>query len=633
MESLDGRLLASALAKAAAPKKRTGIISTVWLVLFTALCVCFTPVYAESGSKLSTLYLDSSDNAAYLGNYWQVWVNKSGLSSDQVIGNEDLGWKNETRDSANYSYDEREYWLRFRLQPKDLGSQEKYILELAYPLLDQIDVFELHNGEVVELYVSGDQYPFEQRPIIHKHFLFPYQAKTEASDFYLRIKTNSSIQVPMSIWTESEFWQIDKMYTYMDGVFFGGILILMLYNFFIFTSVKDRAYLYYVLYMACLLLVQAANRGVGFHLFWPDNPWFQNVIIVPSLAGVVAFASLFFMALLNLWKISRRSYYFLSVGIVFTLFSAISQFVMPYPLALKLTSIVVLTVGIGGSIVAINLWRRGMGLAAYYVAGWGAVFFSFSLYIASIFDLVPRTLVVEYATMIGILSEVMIFSFALASRINSEKKMRLTAQQTLLETQQEINKKLDVRVKQRTQELEVANFKLQEMSLSDGLTGVKNRRFFDERSQIEYKSSYREQQSLALLMIDIDHFKSINDRFGHQVGDDCLVEVANTLKECLRRPADTVSRYGGEEFAVLLPCTDLKGADLVAEKMRSSIESMRFATPQGEEVPLSISVGSVAYTPKIRDGLDNLIKRSDEQLYEAKSSGRNCVRSSDQERR
>src|SRR5690606_7812000 len=113
----------------------------------------------------------------------------------------------------------------------------------------------------------------------------------------------------------------------------------------------------------------------------------------------------------------------------------------------------------------------------------------------------------EYATMVGAIAEVIIFSFALADRINMERKMSLESQAALLESQQEINKKLDIRVKQRTHELEIANAKLQEMSFSDGLTGVKNRRYFDERIVIEYKRAYREQKALALLLIDIDHFK------------------------------------------------------------------------------------------------------------------------------
>jgi diguanylate cyclase (GGDEF)-like protein len=578
-----------------------------------------------------TTILVPNKEATVLAGQWQFFINEQQLSADQILENpEVLNWQIEQRASASYSYDEREYWFRFRLRGTN-EVLESYIIDIAYPLLDEVELFEYQDGVLSYHFLSGDNFPFKQRPVQHQNFIYPIKLKNLASDYYLRIKTSSTLQVPLTVWPAKNFWQTDKINTYMDGLFFGGIFIMMIYNLFIYFSVKDKGYLYYVLYMFSLLLVQAGNRGVGFQFLWPASPLIQNHIIVPSLASVIFFATLFTIALLDIKNYSQRLYKTLNVGLLIVFTCAFSQLILSYPQALVITAFVSIFLSLSAIMLGMKMWREGNRLAGYYLAGWGVLIISFILYIASVLDFVPRTFFIEYATMFGALAEVVIFSFALADRINLERKMRLQTQYSLIETQQEINKKLDVRVKQRTQELEVANAKLQDMSFSDGLTGVKNRRYFDERALGEYKRAYREQSHIALLLVDIDHFKSINDNFGHQAGDDCLIDVADMLKKSIKRPADAVSRYGGEEFAILLPTTSIEGAKVVAEKLRIAIESLKMSTLDGRPIALTVSVGAVAYIPKIRDGLENLIKRADEEMYAAKAAGRNCVVFSDVE--
>jgi diguanylate cyclase (GGDEF)-like protein len=605
-------------------------LSIVVLQFLLALCVSQAAYSSDFLSK-NVFLLNVNKNIHTLENHWQYTVNENNLPSDVFLSQvEQFQWNTINEKSANFSYDEREYWFRFRLQ-SDTEEFHTYIVDVAYPLLDEIDLFKLDQENLVSHVSTGDSFVFSQRPVLHQNFIFPLEVNHKPSDIYLRVKSTSTLQVPLTIWPAKQFWQLDKIYSYLDGLFFGGILIMMIYNFFIFLSVKDKAYLFYVFYMLSLLLVQSANRGLGYQFLWPDSPTIQNYIIIPSLSGVVIFASLFFIYLLDLKTISIRSYRFFQAGIALTGLCVFSQLIFPYPTALSLTAFNTMLLGSGGALVALFLWTSGNRLAGYYIAGWGAVVFSFIFYIASVFDLIARTIIVEYATMVGTLAEVIIFSFALADRINLERRMRLSSQADLLEAQQEINQKLDVRVKQRTHELEIANAKLEEMSFSDGLTGVKNRRFFNEQIQLEYKRAYREQSPISLILGDIDYFKMVNDKYGHLAGDDCLVEVANTLTRVINRPGDALSRYGGEEFAIILPKTSLDGANLVAKKIRKEVETIRVATQEGKDISLTISLGVVSYIPKLRSGIENLIQKADEQLYNAKEAGRNCVCSSDVE--
>jgi len=160
-------------------------------------------------------------------------------------------------------------------------------------------------------------------------------------------------------------------------------------------------------------------------------------------------------------------------------------------------------------------------------------------------------------------------------------------------------------------------------SLTDGLTQVANRRCFDDRLQTEWQRSVREKQSLSLIFLDIDYFKFYNDCYGHQVGDTCLIQVAQTAASQLKRPADLFARYGGEEFAVILPNTDTKGAITVVELIQDAIHDLKIpheASKVSSNVTISLGVASII--PTQEQSLEDLIAIADKNLYQAKQQGR-----------
>jgi diguanylate cyclase (GGDEF)-like protein len=173
--------------------------------------------------------------------------------------------------------------------------------------------------------------------------------------------------------------------------------------------------------------------------------------------------------------------------------------------------------------------------------------------------------------------------------------------------------------------LEERSRALERASLTDTLTGVSNRMHFNKCYAEEWARAHREGHGLAMLLIDLDHFKSINDGFGHAAGDMVLCEVAQAMQRELLRPGDFVARFGGEEFAVLLPDTDLTGAFAVAERLRRGVAALRLSS-DGQPVRITCSVGCAACMPEDTDPSPALIKRADVALYEAKQDGRNRVR-------
>ena len=199
--------------------------------------------------------------------------------------------------------------------------------------------------------------------------------------------------------------------------------------------------------------------------------------------------------------------------------------------------------------------------------------------------------------------------------------------QTLRETVAERTLELQNTVKL----LEEANIQLEALSLEDDLTGIANRRSFERALADEWNRGRRHRQPLSLILLDLDHFKQLNDRRGHPAGDDCLRRVGAFLGETIRRSGEVVARYGGEEFAILLPGVGAEGALRVAEALRDGIE--RLGIPYGPgstEKRMTASCGAAAMTPLPEIPAESLVANADRALYAAKHSGRNCVRLADE---
>lgn len=190
--------------------------------------------------------------------------------------------------------------------------------------------------------------------------------------------------------------------------------------------------------------------------------------------------------------------------------------------------------------------------------------------------------------------------------------------------------KVQLKIKKLQDELKRATEHFRELSNTDPLTNLYNRRFLAEILENELQRARRLHSIISLLIVDIDHFKKVNDIYGHQMGDKVLVSVAETFREGLRT-YDIASRYGGEEFVLVLPGTPLTGGLEVAERLRKAVQSLKFPIPM-DMVVITVSVGVAMFPAEQVDGFDSLFNRADEALYRAKQSGRNRVEGSDRER-
>jgi two-component system chemotaxis family response regulator WspR len=186
-------------------------------------------------------------------------------------------------------------------------------------------------------------------------------------------------------------------------------------------------------------------------------------------------------------------------------------------------------------------------------------------------------------------------------------------------------------LRESQRQLMEANLELQRLTNIDSLTGLTNRRHFDEFIENEWSRAVRERTPLSVLLIDVDDFKQYNDSHGHLAGDDALRKVAKALRESSRRPSDCVARFGGEEFGIILPSTPLAGAQVLAEEYRRSVEALRF--PRGTSIGgryLTVSVGGATTLAQRGESFLSLLNAADKLLYEAKRAGKNRVYTGEQ---
>jgi len=276
-------------------------------------------------------------------------------------------------------------------------------------------------------------------------------------------------------------------------------------------------------------------------------------------------------------------------------------------------------------ISSLMFWLDNFQPARYIFLSWATQLFGIIVYVIQAYDFLPITFYTTYSIQIGSVLQVFGFSVALLDhlkRLNNEN----------IRLQHKARTELEEQVIARTSALNEAmadlsriNKVLEERNHIDDLTGVKNRRFFDAYLVRAWDDAHEAGTALSLMMIDIDHFKEVNDRYGHMAGDQVLKHIAELLHSCGRRNNDHLVRYGGEEFGVILHDTDVDGAMALAEKMRQTVEKEVIDLGQGQRLTLTVSLGIASALPASKEEPETLLSEADSALYQAKQQGRNRV--------
>ena len=578
--------------------------------------------------------------------HWSIWEAESQGK---------IPWTSLGDAQVNFGISSSPYWFKVHLVNGNASNQE-WLLELASPLLDNVDIFVFNReGRVTQYYYSGDNISSDRKTVPHPNLIFPLELPAlEERILYVQVDSTGAIQIPFNLWTWEAFNQRTMGFFSMQGVFVGLVVIMLLFNLAMFVQKRERIYLFYSGYILFISVFNLGRLGLLYHFAMPYPPIVHDAVNFFSAFMAIACLCFFISHFFELDKHDARlNRICRALGVGFFGMGCVSL-ILPYNMSMIMLMFFSIVISLFLVWVSTRMLLAKHIYARFFAVAWYTFLVGVMLLSMNKMGIIDRSVLTEYGIQIGIAVEILCFSLALADRMTLMSQQMVTAknksvamaiqvsrerektfelQKQFLQQSIEQNHVLEKKVKQRTEELNKAldelsevNGRLKQASITDGLTGLHNRYYFDEQWQSEYKRAHREGASLSLLLLDIDHFKRINDQYGHPAGDKCLKQVTQIMEKNAAREIDVVARYGGEEFAIILSHTDHKGAQRVAEGIRADIEAHAVEW-EGKTIHMTISIGGVAQVPLDADYLsrDAMLKRADQALYEAKRSGRNRV--------
>jgi diguanylate cyclase (GGDEF)-like protein len=521
----------------------------------------------------------------------------------------------------NYGYRRGEIWIHLPLRT-DPDAPADWLLEVGFASLDEVEVFVLGPSGQLRQMRSGDRQPFFRRPAIHHHHVFPLSLAPGAdTEVFLRVRSEGSLTVPLTLWRPAALHAHDQLSYGAMALYFGMLLALMLYNLLLGLSLRERVFFEYVAFVACLAVGLGSQSGLAFQFLWPDAPGWADVAFPVGMALAGLFAACFTRSFLETPRLLPGFDLAIRGAIAAFALSAAAPWLLGYQPAAMLTSLS----GLAFSLVAVaagvvGVLRKQAG-ARYFLAAWSLLLVGVAAMALRNFGWLPTHWLTTHAMQIGSALEMLLLSFALADRIHVVRR-------NMLETLRRSERILEQRVAERTTALEEANRRLcqseqelRELALHDSLTGLANRRLLADRYTHAVALAERDGGRVAVLLIDLDGLKAINDGCGHAAGDAILRRVADALRQAVRQ-TDTVGRIGGDEFVVVARAlTDTVEGEVCAERILEIFG--RHSVPCGDHHHrLRASIGLAMY-PDHGRSLQELLDLADDAMYDAKLDGGN----------
>ena len=603
------------------------MLVAAWCLVAAALAL------AAPGPTLDTAATDASPTP--LTGWFELLEDPGGTLTLEQIRSPEYAARfapsTDAGEALNFGITPSTWWLRLRLTNGSSASLER-LLEVAYARLSHLNFYAPTAAGGYSAIVTGTTEPFKSRGYANRNFVFPVRLSAHAEQtLYLRVASTTAFIVPARLWEPAAFQRWERSDYAAQAWYFGMAAAMVLFNLLLFVRLKDWLYLQYVGFALSMVFALAAQNGLVKEVFQLQSPLWSDVCTSFGYSFAIASGMLFLRGMVETRRTLPRLDPWLRGFFVFFLVSPLLFFISGQ-LLIKSAAVAYLLAMLTILAVAIySAWRRQRGawffLVAFSLLGLGAMINALRA-----MGLLPTNMLTANAMQFGSALEMLLLALALADRFNQMRREKasmqaqlLTAQKALIDTLRGNEQRLEEHVAERTEALRNANQRLEALSVTDGLTGIANRRRFDAALATEWARALRQKEPLALAMIDLDWFKAYNDHYGHLAGDDCLRSVAGVLEKCAKRSMDVVARYGGEEFAIIAPSADVAGMQALAACIQQQLAALALPHPTAPGGHLTLSMGIAVCVPEAGQAPEMLIAAADAALYEAKRSGRNRV--------
>ncbi|WP_349306785.1 EAL domain-containing protein [Marinobacter sp. CHS3-4] len=514
------------------------------------------------------------------------------LASDQ--------WQSLEEESPNFGYITDTVWLRFPV-PNLPGQRE--LLEVRYSQLDEVVFHLLEDGRLKERVVTGDRYPFDQRPIAHRHFLFPFEATDgKQHEIVLRITTQGAMQIPMRLWVPGAFFEQVSVEDQLHSVYYGILLSVIFFNLFVFLALRERMYLLYVLSTSAYLLLIGTLNGTAFQLLWPQFPALQNQAMMITVPTAVIFTLLFSREFLNLRKTGPLIDRFIKGAIALNVAAFVISFVTSYSIASQVTVALAIPSCLLLTVIGPVQWIRGNPQASYYTIAWGMLTLGSAVAAANKYGLLPNNFVTAYGIEIGSAMEAILLTIALAARLYQEREDKVQAREA----------EISAMAARRHAEV-----RLIDQALHHPLTGLPNRTSLEMaiNELISRNSSTR----YSIAVIHLTNLQAITKTLGHRNADRLIELAAKRFNATVRDlPGSCVLESSGSgTFYVASLETDTFGfvveTDEVVQTPRAMMDALEEIREPldylGMQLPLDPRTGTAIYPDHASD-VTTLIRRA-----------------------
>jgi len=376
-----------------------------------------------------TVFLNDKDNEYRIGKSLYIFEDPKGDLTFNQITDTGVLWNRSESESPGFGFSDSVYWVKFTVQNKS-DKILKWFLEVAYPMLDNIKLYKPDEEGAHRIISAGDRQPFLKRDVEYRNFIFPLGLKPgEKKIYYMRIKSESSINIPLIIWNPLKFNEFNNNEQMVLGIYYGGMLIILVYNIFLFMGVRHINYFYYILFIASWILFQFTLNGYSFQYLWTDSIWWANMCLPLFIFFVIIWMQFFSKSFLNLKKNAPVLDKIVAGIIVIAIAGVITSFFARYSVSIRFATFMALLSVLFSLGTSFYVLTRGYRPARIYVAAWTFLIVGVVVYTLKTFGVMPGNFFTNWSIQFGSVSVVVLLSLALVDQINilrKEKTLALT---------------------------------------------------------------------------------------------------------------------------------------------------------------------------------------------------------------